>query len=138
MLLHLDSKSAPSHVHHLTHHPAGAAAACAPAGLAKLGCDSLEKLKAKLPALRAEMQDPDKYRQIYNFAYLFCRWGVVGWGPQRSLSLGAMALCVPRSLHSLTGVSGLESLAPTGLGWVRLRPPRAQAAAGPAAARCGH
>ena len=51
------------------------------AGLAKLGCDSLDKLKAKLPALRAEVDDPDKYRQIYNYAYLFSRWagrGVLG------------------------------------------------------------
>lgn len=42
-------------------------------GLTKLGCDSLEKLKAKLPSLRAELNDADKYRQIYNYAYLFSR-----------------------------------------------------------------
>ena len=45
-----------------------------PAGLTKLGVDSLDKLKAKLPSLRTEMDSPDKFRQIYNFAYLFCRW----------------------------------------------------------------
>lgn len=42
-------------------------------GLAKLGCDSIEKLKAKLPSMRAEIEDADKFRQIYNFAYLFSR-----------------------------------------------------------------
>jgi hypothetical protein len=42
-------------------------------GMAKLGCDSLDKLKAKLPSLRAEMEDADKFRQIYIFAYLFSR-----------------------------------------------------------------
>lgn len=42
-------------------------------GLTKLGVDSLDKLKAKLPSLRAEMDSPDKFRQIYNFAYLFSR-----------------------------------------------------------------
>jgi hypothetical protein len=72
-------------------------------GMAKLGCDSIEKLRAKLPQLRAELQvnrarlvwhsllagllcwfsdillltlvlqDPSKFRQIYQFAYLFSR-----------------------------------------------------------------
>jgi DCN1-like protein 1/2 len=42
-------------------------------GLAKLGADSLEKLRAKLPALRAELDDPRAYREIYNFAYAFSR-----------------------------------------------------------------
>lgn len=42
-------------------------------GMAKLGCDSLDKLKAKLPELRAELQDSVKFRQIYQFAYTFSR-----------------------------------------------------------------
>lgn len=42
-------------------------------GLAKIGVDSLDKLKAKLPRLRAELDDPAMYREIYNFAYMFSR-----------------------------------------------------------------
>lgn len=42
-------------------------------GLASLGCDSIDKLRAKLPQLRAELQDAAKFRQIWQFAYLFSR-----------------------------------------------------------------
>lgn len=42
-------------------------------GLAKLGVDSLEKLRALLPQLRAELGDPSKFRGIYQYAYLFSR-----------------------------------------------------------------
>ncbi|KAG7675062.1 hypothetical protein Ndes2526B_g07910 [Nannochloris sp. 'desiccata'] len=40
-------------------------------GMESLGIDSLEKLKAKLPQLRAELLDPNSFREIYNFAYKF-------------------------------------------------------------------
>jgi DCN1-like protein 1/2 len=40
-------------------------------GMESLGVDSLEKLKNKLPQLRAELEDPDSFREIYNFAYKF-------------------------------------------------------------------
>jgi hypothetical protein len=42
-------------------------------GLVKLNCDSIEKLKKKLPELRTELQDADKFRDIYNYAYMFSR-----------------------------------------------------------------
>jgi DCN1-like protein 1/2 len=42
-------------------------------GLAELGCDSIDKLRAKLPTLRAEVQEAAKFRKIYQFAYLFSR-----------------------------------------------------------------
>ncbi|PSC72336.1 DCN1 2 [Micractinium conductrix] len=42
-------------------------------GMVKLGCDSIDKLRAKLPTLRAELQDPPKFREIYQFAYVFSR-----------------------------------------------------------------
>lgn len=42
-------------------------------GMASLSCDSIDKLRDKLPALRAELQDPAKFRQIYQFAYVFSR-----------------------------------------------------------------
>ena len=34
-------------------------------GMESLGVDSLAKLKSKLPQLRAELTDPEKYRDIY-------------------------------------------------------------------------
>lgn len=40
-------------------------------GLGRLGVDSLDKLRAKLPALRAQLDDPASYRSIYTFAYGF-------------------------------------------------------------------
>ena len=42
-------------------------------GMEALGVDSLEKLKKKVPKLRAELNDPQSFREIYNFAYLFSR-----------------------------------------------------------------
>lgn len=42
-------------------------------GMAGLACDSIDKLRAKLPQLRAELQDAAKFKQIYQYAYLFSR-----------------------------------------------------------------
>jgi hypothetical protein len=42
-------------------------------GFVKLNVDSIDKLKAKLPELRAELRDPGKWREIYNYAYSFSR-----------------------------------------------------------------
>lgn len=42
-------------------------------GMERLGVDSIDKLKAKVPQLRGELKDADAFRQIYNFAYLFSR-----------------------------------------------------------------
>ncbi|KIY93801.1 DCN1-like protein 2 [Monoraphidium neglectum] len=38
-------------------------------GLQQLGCDSLEKLKRRLPDIRADLRDPAKWREIYNYAF---------------------------------------------------------------------
>ena len=38
-------------------------------GMQRLGCDSLERLKVKLPELRRELRDENKFRQIYDYAY---------------------------------------------------------------------
>lgn len=43
------------------------------AGMETLGVDSLAKLKAKLPALRAELDAPATFKDVYNYAYLFSR-----------------------------------------------------------------
>lgn len=42
-------------------------------GLARLGVDSIDKLKKKLPELRAQLENPSYFKEIYNFAYLFSR-----------------------------------------------------------------
>jgi len=42
-------------------------------GLTSLGCDSLVKLKALLPILKLELEDDVKFREIYNYAFLFSR-----------------------------------------------------------------
>lgn len=39
-------------------------------GMVGLGCDSLERLQRKLPALRAELRDEAKFRQVYDYAYM--------------------------------------------------------------------
>jgi DCN1-like protein 1/2 len=35
--------------------------------------DSIEKFRAKLPSLRAEIKDDNKFREIYNFAFTWAR-----------------------------------------------------------------
>lgn len=42
-------------------------------GLIKLGVNSVDSIKAKLPALRSELDEPARFRKIYNFAYLISR-----------------------------------------------------------------
>lgn len=42
-------------------------------GMSKMGCDSLDKLRKKLPELRAELQNEERFRDIYNYAYMFSR-----------------------------------------------------------------
>eukprot|EP00798_Chlamydomonas_sp_ICE-L_P015364 gene15366-21450_t len=42
-------------------------------GMLKMGVQNLAKLKAKLPELRQELKSEDRFREIYNFAYLFSR-----------------------------------------------------------------
>ncbi|EYU33798.1 hypothetical protein ABFS82_08G159800 [Erythranthe guttata] len=51
-------------------------------GLQSLGIDSLEKFRERIPFMRAEMKDEQKFRDIYNFAF--------GWAKekgQKSLAL---------------------------------------------------
>lgn len=40
-------------------------------GLAKLGCDSIEKIRRRLPDMRADLRDAAKFREIYVYAYGF-------------------------------------------------------------------
>ncbi|BBH01434.1 hypothetical protein Prudu_011702 [Prunus dulcis] len=51
-------------------------------GLETLGIDSLEKFREKIPFMRSELKDEQKFREIYNFAF--------GWAKekgQKSLAL---------------------------------------------------
>ncbi|XP_014501415.1 DCN1-like protein 1 [Vigna radiata var. radiata] len=51
-------------------------------GLQSLGIDSLEKFQEKIPYMRSELKDEQKFREIYNFAF--------GWAKekgQKSLAL---------------------------------------------------
>ncbi|KAG1667415.1 hypothetical protein FOA52_004832 [Chlamydomonas sp. UWO 241] len=42
-------------------------------GMLKMGVDSVEKLKKKLPELRMELKSEDRFRDVYNYAYMFSR-----------------------------------------------------------------
>jgi DCN1-like protein 1/2 len=42
-------------------------------GMKNLGCDSIQKLRNKLPELRSSLSDPEKFRSIYNYVFLFSR-----------------------------------------------------------------
>ncbi|PNH09928.1 DCN1-like protein 1 [Tetrabaena socialis] len=42
-------------------------------GLVKLGVDSVDKLKRRLPELRAELRAEAKFREVYSYAYNFSR-----------------------------------------------------------------
>lgn len=42
-------------------------------GLSKMGVDSVEKLKRRLPELRQELRDPSKWHEIYNYAFSWAR-----------------------------------------------------------------
>jgi len=46
-------------------------------------CDSIESMKNKIPSLRDELNDPETFKKIYRFAFLFGRQET-----QRSLELG--------------------------------------------------
>ncbi|KAJ1563828.1 hypothetical protein HK405_000613, partial [Cladochytrium tenue] len=40
-------------------------------GWSKLGCDTLEKMKDSLSVMRAELDDPAKFREVYQFTFGF-------------------------------------------------------------------
>jgi DCN1-like protein 1/2 len=42
-------------------------------GMTKMGCDSLDKLRKRLPELRAELKQAERLRDVYNYAYMFSR-----------------------------------------------------------------
>lgn len=42
-------------------------------GMTELGCDSLDKLRAKLPSLEREIQDPTKFKDFYQFTFNYAK-----------------------------------------------------------------
>ncbi|KAK9766037.1 Scaffold-type E3 ligase, variant 2 [Basidiobolus ranarum] len=42
-------------------------------GWASLGCDDLEKMKKIIPKLREELNDEEKFKQVYQFTFKFSR-----------------------------------------------------------------
>jgi len=42
-------------------------------GLYELGCDTVDKLKAKLPQLEAELRDPAKFKDLYQFTFTYAK-----------------------------------------------------------------
>ncbi|XP_067943990.1 DCN1-like protein 1 [Watersipora subatra] len=42
-------------------------------GMQDLGCDSIERLRNKLPQLESEIADPEKYRKFYHFTFNYAR-----------------------------------------------------------------
>ena len=37
------------------------------------GCDSIDKLKAKLPSLEKEILDPNKFKEFYQFTFNYAK-----------------------------------------------------------------
>ena len=42
-------------------------------GMTELGCDSVDKLKARLPSLEQECRDPDKFKDLYQFTFNYAK-----------------------------------------------------------------
>lgn len=42
-------------------------------GLQSLGVDTIEKLRDKIPSMRAELKDEQKFQEIYNFAFAWAK-----------------------------------------------------------------
>uniref|UniRef100_A0A383VM88 Defective in cullin neddylation protein n=1 Tax=Tetradesmus obliquus TaxID=3088 RepID=A0A383VM88_TETOB len=42
-------------------------------GMTRMATDSLDKLRAKLPELRAELRDPARFQEVYSFAFGWAR-----------------------------------------------------------------
>jgi hypothetical protein len=42
-------------------------------GMSRMSCDSVDKLRAKLPELRGELRDPARFQEVYSFAFSWAR-----------------------------------------------------------------
>ncbi len=66
-------------------------------GMAALGCDSVAKLAAKLPALRASLAEDATFRGVYAFTFAFARdKGAKSLAPDTALALWQLLLPAAR------------------------------------------
>ena len=42
-------------------------------GMSELGCDSVDKLRNKLPSLEKEIQDANKFKEFYQFTFNYAK-----------------------------------------------------------------
>lgn len=42
-------------------------------GFTRMNVDSIDKLRGKLPELRGELRDPQRFQDVYNFAFSWAR-----------------------------------------------------------------
>ncbi|XP_031487511.1 uncharacterized protein LOC116255719 isoform X2 [Nymphaea colorata] len=59
-------------------------------GLQALGVDSIEKFRERIPFMRAELKEEQKFREIYNFAF--------GWAREKSLMQGQKSLALDTAI----------------------------------------
>jgi hypothetical protein len=62
-------------------------------GLSRMSCDSIDKLRAKLPELRGELRDPARFQEVYSFAFSWAR--EVRWVKRCSWSCRVMGGAEP-------------------------------------------
>ena len=68
-------------------------------GMVKMACDSMDKLKKRLPELRAELKHDDKFREIYNYAYMFSREVRGGGGQEGHMCGGRVSSVLTRCVN---------------------------------------
>lgn len=62
-------------------------------GMKNLGCDSIEKLRQKIPDLRRELTNPHVFKETYNFVFTFSRDpGVRNLGFETAIALWRLLL----------------------------------------------
>ncbi|MQL71381.1 hypothetical protein Taro_003691 [Colocasia esculenta] len=67
-------------------------------GLQSLGVDSLENFRDKIPSMRTELKDEQKFREIYNFAF--------GWAKEKWTD-SSLAVLLPSCLRFAYEACGL-------------------------------
>eukprot|EP01120_Amphizonella_sp_Union-15-10_P013695 TRINITY_DN6422_c0_g1_i3.p1 TRINITY_DN6422_c0_g1~~TRINITY_DN6422_c0_g1_i3.p1 ORF type:complete len:284 (+),score=59.79 TRINITY_DN6422_c0_g1_i3:107-958(+) len=68
-------------------------------GFKKLGCDSIEKIKQRLNKMKDELKDPNLLKDIYRFAFNFCKEDSDKKVIDLSLAEGMLQLLIPNRPH---------------------------------------
>ena len=79
-------------------------------GMVKMACDSMDKLKKRLPELRAELKHDDKFREIYNYAYMFSREVRRGGGQEGPICGGRVSSVFARCVNLVEPCGGGSAL----------------------------